>query len=134
VIVLLDTNILIASKTPTERQPDLSGFTKLAVSTLSWSELTMGLHATTDLIEFKARWARLNALKVGFGEGLPFDDECVAAYDQLLQHVVARGGSAKAHVIDRMIAATAMVHEMTVVSRDISGFVGLEGLVSLERR
>lgn len=134
VIALLDTNILIAAGTTSESRPDLSGFTQVVVSTLSWSELTMGLHATTELAEFKARMARLSALKASFGEGLPFDDACVTAYDRLLQRVVARGGSAKAHVLDRMIAATALAHDMTVVTRDLSGFAGLEGLVSVERR
>lgn len=133
-IALLDTNILIAQGTATERRPDLAGFTEVAVSVLSWSELTMGLHATTDLSAFKERLARLDALRRVFGEGLPFDDSCLAAYDRLLQRIVARGGSAKSHVLDRMIAATALAHDMTVVSRDLSGFAGLDGLVSVERR
>lgn len=133
-IALLDTNILIAAETASESRPDLSGFAQLVVSSLSWSELTIGLHATTELTEFKARLARISALRAAFGEGLAFDDSCVDAYDRLLQRLVARGGSAKSHMLDRMIAATALAHDMTVVTRDLSGFAGLEGLVSIERR
>lgn len=131
---LLDTNILVASGSPGESQPDLSGYEELAVATLSWSELVKGLHTTSGLTEFKERLARFEALQGAFGGGLPYDDTCVRAYDRLLRHVVAQGGMARSHVLDRMIAATALAYEMTVVTRDKAGFSHLDGLVQVDLR
>lgn len=133
-IALLDTNVLIAREAQDEPAPDLSGYDGFAVSSLSWSELTRGLHVTASLVEFKARLARFNALRSAFGSGVPFDDACVRAHDDLLRHVVQRGGSARVHVLDRMIAATALAHDFVVVSRDGAGFTNLEGLVQVDVR
>lgn len=131
---LLDSNILIASESTAEPAPDLGAFEGLAVSTLSWAELTKGLHSTTDLIEFKARLARYSALRDLFGSGIPFDDRCVSAYDTVLRHITAHGGLARAHVLDRMLAATALAHDLVIVTRDTTGFVQLGGLVHVESR
>ncbi|MGN6414348.1 PIN domain-containing protein [Flexivirga sp.] len=133
-IALLDTNILIARGTPDEPAPDLSGFDDLAVSSLTWAELTKGLHTTGQLAVFKERLSRLTALQRTFGAGLPFDDACVSAYDTILARVAATGGSARSHVVDRMVAATAMAHGCVLVSRDTNGFRGLEDLLTLEVR
>lgn len=133
-IALLDTNVLIARGAPDEPPPDLSGYDGLVVSSLSWSELTRGLHITTSLVEFKARLARFNSLRTVFGPGIAFDDACVQAHDQLLRNVVERGGSARAHVLDRMIAATALAHGFVVVTRDAAGFANLDGLVQVDAR
>lgn len=133
-IALLDTNVLIAREAPDEVAPDLSGYEGLLVSSLSWSELTRGLHVTASLVEFKARLARFNALRSAFGPGVAFDDACVRAHDDLLRHMVERGGSARAHVLDRMLAATALAHDLVVVTRDASGFANLEGLVQVDVR
>jgi predicted nucleic acid-binding protein len=106
----------------------------LVVSSLSWSELTKGLHVTTSLPVFKERLARLEALRRAFGDGLPYDDACVRRYDALLRRGVEQGGDARAHVLDRMIAATAVEHGTAVVTRDRSGFRGLEGLLVVDER
>lgn len=134
VIALLDTNILIARSSATERPVDISDFSRAFVSSISWAELIRGIHATTELSEFKLRLARLDAARKTFGEGLGFDDDCVAAYDRILARVTTRGADPKAHMLERMIAATAIVHDMTVVTRDASGFAGLEGLVDVAVR
>ncbi len=124
-IALLDTNVLIASDSDGEAVPDLSGFDDLRVSALSWAELTMGLHATAELSVFKARLARLDAMRKTFGDGVPFDDDCVQAYGALLTRVLGAGESARSRLIDRMIAATAMAHRWVLVSRDRRAFGGL---------
>lgn len=92
------------------------------------------MHATNDLREFKARLGRFTALRDAFGTGIPFDDTCVRAYDDLLRQVVAREGSARPHVQGRMIAATALAHDLGVVTRDAAGFANIEGLVRVEIR
>lgn len=133
-IALLDTNIVIAVGTRGEPRPDLSGFADITVSSLTWSELTMGLHAIRDLDEYRQRHARLNGARRLFGEGIPYDDDCVEAYERVISRVAGRQGSVRAHAVDRMIAATAIAHDLTIVTRDRSGFVGLEGLVDVEVR
>ncbi|MFT4123770.1 MAG: PIN domain-containing protein [Microbacteriaceae bacterium] len=133
-IALLDTSILIAAASEHEAAPDLSGFDSLAVSTLSWAELVRGLHAARDVGELRRRLARYDALRALFGAGLAFDDACAAAYDRVLGAVTDREGTATAHMIDRMIAATALVHGMTVIARDASGFAHLDGVVPVETR
>jgi len=134
VIALLDTNILIAREVVGEAPPDLSGYEGLVVSTLTWSELTRGLHVTRTLAEFKERLARFEALRSAFGAGIPFDDNCVRAQDVLLRRLVERGGNARVHVLDRMIAATALAHGFAVVTRDVAGYANLQGLVQVDTR
>lgn len=129
---LLDTNILIASASALEEDPQLARFTDLSVSSLSWAELVKGLHTTTSLSEFKARAARLQALRATFGEGLAFNDSCVNAYDRILAAVTAAGGTARAHVMDRLLAATALAHDLTLVTRDKDAFVSFDTLVRIE--
>lgn len=133
-IALLDTNILIAADADAETPASLSDFSDLRVSSLSWAELAKGLHTTTDLAVFKHRSARLAALRDTFGEGLPFDDRCAAAYDRVLSHLSTQGISPRAHVFNRMLAATALAHDMTLVSRDKDAFFGLTDLVAVTHR
>lgn len=131
---LLDTNILIASGSPGETPPDLRDFDDLLVSSLTWAELTKGLHTTTTLTEFRTRMARLNALQQTFGAGLPFDDACVEAYGLILARTAKTDGTPWAHAIDRMLAATAMAHGLVLISRDLRAFTGLEGVVRTVQR
>ena len=134
VIGMLDTSVLIASRSHSEALPDLQGFDDLTVSSVSYSELTMGLHSTQDLVTYKQRHARLSQLKETFGAGIPYDDVCVQAYDDLLALVVERGGEPKAHRLDRMIAATALAHGLVLVTRNIAHFRLLEGRLELAER
>lgn len=104
------------------------------VSYLSWSERTRGLHVTASLAEFKARLACFTALGATLGSGIPSEDRCVPVHAGLLRQVTERGGSARAHVPDRMIDATALAHDFVVVTRDAVGFAQLDGLVQVEVR
>lgn len=133
-IGLLDTSILIAATAPQETAPDLSDFDEVVVSSLTWSELTMGLHATTSLTVYKQREARLETLKSLFGPGIAYDDDCAHCYGRLLGRVTARRGEARAHRIDRMIAATALAHGCVLVTRSIDDFVMFDGLIRVEKR
>lgn len=131
---LLDTNVLIAARSSSESTPELGGLGDLFVSSLSWAELTKGLNTTTDIQAFRERHARLLALRRAFGAGLGFDDACVDAYDTVLAAVARAGGSPRAHVIDRMLAATALAHDLVLVSRDRAAFAGLDDLLRIEVR
>ncbi|MDR2895824.1 MAG: PIN domain-containing protein [Propionibacteriaceae bacterium] len=130
-VVLLDTNVLIATGEPGEQTPDLSAHSGLTVSSLSFSELVMGIYSTRDLQVFRQRWARYQGLTNLFGPGIPYDDQCVNAYQRICAHVADREGDVKARRIDRMIAATALAHGLTVATRDLSGFQQLGGLITV---
>lgn len=55
---------------------------------------------------------------------LPFDDACVAAYRRIVEEV----GFSRRKVIDRMIAATALVHQLTLVTLNGADFTDVPGL------
>lgn len=129
--VLADTNVVIALHSDHEPTPDLSAATMTTVSALTWTEILLGLHKTRDLDDYKARSLRYERQRDDFGPGIPFDDACVHAYDRVLRHLAAQRKDLRAHRLDRMIAATALAHDLTVVTRDRSGFAGLEGLLDV---
>ena len=131
---LLDTNILISFGNSLENVPQLDDLGTLHVSALSWSELSRGLYSTQDIREFRRRQGALRTLNEHFGSGLAFDDQCIPAYEFVISKLSEGSRSTRAHVIDRMIAATAITHSLAIVTRDKTGFAGLEGLVPILER
>ena len=131
---LLDTNVIVALGSPAESVPDLSGFDRLYASALTWAEMTKGLHTPTSISVYKQRRARFDEARAALGVGIPFDDDCMSAYDRILQCISEADGAVRAHTFDRMIAATALAHDLTVITRDRAGFAGLDGLVRVEVR
>jgi predicted nucleic acid-binding protein len=134
VIALLDTNILVALLAGDEVPPDLSGLKQNYVSSLTWAEMTRGLNTTPSIAHYKARARRLQVLQDTYGEGLAFDDECVEMLGEILDRVIQRGGDPRAHQMDRMIAATAMANELTLVTRNTADFRILDGLLDVIER
>lgn len=55
---------------------------------------------------------------------LPFDEACVAAY----RRIVEEAGFSRRKVIDRMIAATALVHGLRLVTLNGPDFADVPGL------
>jgi predicted nucleic acid-binding protein len=55
---------------------------------------------------------------------LPFDAACVAAYRQ----IVEAAGFSRRKVIDRMIAATALVHDLSLITLNHRDFADVPGL------
>ena len=55
---------------------------------------------------------------------LPFDDACAEAYGR----IVAASGYSRPRILDRMIAATALVHGLTVVTANAPDFADVPGL------
>jgi len=129
--VLADTNVVIALHSPDEPTPDLSAATMITVSALTWTEILLGLHKTRDLEDYKARSLRYERQRDDFGPGIPFDDACVHAYDRVLRQLAAQRKDVTSHRMDRRIAATALAHDLTVVTRDRTGFAGLENLIEV---
>ena len=132
--LLLDTTLLIALSEIGEATPDLGPDPVASVSALSWGELLRGTHSSRDLGGYKSRSLRYERLRDYFGPGIPFDDACVHAYDRVLRQLAELGRDVHAHRIDPMIAATALAYELPVVTRDRSGFAGLDGLIDVIER
>jgi tRNA(fMet)-specific endonuclease VapC len=55
---------------------------------------------------------------------LPFDADCVAAYRQIVQ----TAGFSRRKVVDRMIAATALAHNLSLITLDRRDFSDVPGL------
>jgi predicted nucleic acid-binding protein len=128
---LLDTNILIATGSPSEPVPNLDGFDDLLVSTLSWSEMTRGVHAAKSITVFRARHRILQALQATFGAGLPYDDTCLPAYDTVMGRVADRDGDIRANLTDRMLAATAITYDLALVTRNVDDFRSFDDLLDV---
>lgn len=128
---LLDTSILIAQVSQSEPVPDLSEYQELTVSTLSWTELLIGVHSVQDALTYKRRQRELDRLQKFYGTGLPFTDSCAQELSLLIEEAVAQGAQAKSHRFDRMIAATARLHGLTLVTRNPKDFHHFQHLVKI---
>ena len=124
---LLDTNVAIHLR---DNDPAIK--TKLAllsgpllISAVSHVELENGLLGTSvDSALRRLRLARILANTTI----LPFDALCVDAYRQILQVT----GFYRRKIIDRMIAAQALVHRATLVTCNGEDFRDVPGLALLE--
>ncbi|MDR1441019.1 MAG: type II toxin-antitoxin system VapC family toxin [Bifidobacteriaceae bacterium] len=129
-----DTSILIALVKVSEPSPDLSGLGDICVSALSWSELSIRLHTVSDVAGMSRRLEEFSALRALFTLTLPYDDRCAVAYQRILARVLEQGGAPKARPFDRMIAATALAHEVPLITRDRAGFGQVGNLVDVIER
>ena len=114
--------------------PDLDGFEDLLVSTLSWSEMARGVHAAKSITVFRERQRILHALQATFGPGIPYDDTCLPAYDTVMGRAADRGGDVRAHLTDRLLAATAITHDLALVTRNIAAFAMFDDLLDIVER
>lgn len=132
---LLDTSILISLLDPAEATPDLSGFTEFMISSLSLLEMHMGVATVaSDPVKKASREVELARTRATFGAGIPYDGRCALAFGVVVEEAVRTGASYRKNVIDRMIAATAMVHGLTLVTRNTADFKRLGELVQVEER
>jgi tRNA(fMet)-specific endonuclease VapC len=92
-----------------------------ALSVVTQIELEGGVRAKPDLAA--KRRAALDAL-LAILPVLPFDADCAAAY----RRIVEAAGYSKRKVIARMIAATALVHGLTVITLNGTDFADVPRL------
>ena len=120
---LLDTNVAIHLRDGDEAI--LTRYEALErrpwLSVLSRVELEGGIYAKPDLIEMRRRAvdALLALLPV-----IDFDDEMAAAYGA----IIAEAGFSRRKIIDRMIAATALVNGLTLITCNGGDFQDVSGL------
>lgn len=91
------------------------------LSLISLVELEGGVHSTSQ--RPSNRRARLEAW-LETVKLLPFDRAVVARYGEL----VAEIGFARSRLLDRLIAATALVHDLTLVTANGPDFSDIPGL------
>lgn len=94
------------------------------MSAVTKVELEGGVYAHAALQS--QRRARLDALLAAI-EVIAFDATIAGTYGR----IVERHGFNRRKVIDRMIAATAMVHKLTVITSNPGDFSDIDGLTLL---
>jgi len=120
---LLDTNVVIHLR---DGHPGVrNGLTALGgplmVSIITRVELEGGL--LRDPSEAALRHARLNAILASL-QVHPFDDACADAY----RSIVGAAGYSRRKILDRMIAAQALVLQATLVTLNADDFSDIPGL------
>lgn len=92
-----------------------------SLSVISQIELEAGVYRDVD-----NRLARRQSLDVVLAqlEVLVFDQACARAYGE----IVAYAGYSRRKVIDRMIAAQALVHDLTLITANPHDFADIAGL------
>jgi len=120
---VLDTNVAIhlrdGDPAIAERLARLDGAVLMSVVTRV--ELEGGVHR--DPIDAPLRRARLNAVLSSIPT-IAFDDAAAAVY----RAIVERVGYSRRKLLDRMIAAQAIVHRATVVTMNPDDFADIPGL------
>lgn len=120
--LLIDTNIAILL-----RDGDVSARARMhtlpappAISLLTLAELQGGLASRTHGEQRRRRLAVL----LGTMNVIGFDRAVVDAYGDLVQHL----GFSRPRILDRLIAATALVHDLTLVTINGPDFRDIPGL------
>ena len=119
--VVLDTSVLIGAETPGE----LDG----AISAASLAELHFGVLVATSDDERARRSQRLGVIEATF-DPLPVDAAVAREWGRLAAAVVGRGGQPR-RALDLVIAATANVHGVPLVTRNSKDFAVIAGLVEV---
>lgn len=124
---LIDTSVFI----DLERLPATVLPLEIAVSAITFAELSAGPHATTDPAERAKRQGRLQYAEATF-EPLPVNAHVARAYGQVYAAVVASGRKARGRrTVDLLIAATAIAEGLPLYTRNPDDFAGLAGLLEI---
>jgi toxin FitB len=117
---LLDTSVLIGAKGP----DDLEG----AISAASLAELHFGVLVASDPVERGRRAQRLGVIESAF-DPLPVDAAVAREWGRLAAAVVERGGQPRRRAMDLVIAATANVAGVPLLTHNTADFQLIDDLV-----
>lgn len=117
---LLDTSVLIGAASP----GDLEG----AISAASLAELHFGVLVAAEEDERARRSLRLGIIEATF-DPLPVDAAVAREWGRLAAAVVSRGGKPRRRALDLVIAATANVHEVPLMTLNPKDFALIDDLV-----
>jgi predicted nucleic acid-binding protein len=121
--LLLDTSVLIGAEDP----GDVEG----AISAASLAELHFGTLIATDPDERARRAQRLGVIEATF-DPLPLDAPVAREWGRLAAAVTERGGRPRRRAIDLVIAATANVHDVALLTADTADFAIIDDLVKVQ--
>lgn len=104
---------------------------ELAISVLTLAELATGPHAARDPLTRARRQRHLQQIEAEI-EALPFDSECSRAYGLVYAAVMGIGRKARGpRTLDLMIAATAIAHDLPLLTLNANDLRGIEDLVEI---
>ena len=121
--VVIDTSVLIGAGDPGE----LEG----AISVASLAELHFGTLIAADPDERARRAQRLGVVEATF-DPLPVDAAVAREWGRLAAAVSERGGQPRRRAIDLVIAATANVQGVPLLTADVADLVIINDLVSVQ--
>ena len=119
---LLDTSVLIGAESPGE----LEG----AISAASLAELHFGVLVASSDDERARRSQRLGIIEATF-DPLPVDAAVAREWGRLAAALVNRGGKPRRRAVDLVIAATANVHQVPLLTWNVKDFKLLADLVDV---
>jgi toxin FitB len=120
---LLDTSVLIGAQSP----GDLEG----GISVASLAELHFGVLVADSEDERARRSQRLGVIEATF-DPLPVDAAVAREWGRLAAAVVGRGGKPRRRALDLVIAATANVHRVPLLTRNPKDLALISDLVETE--
>jgi len=121
--VLLDTSVLIGAGIP----EGLEG----AISVASLAELHFWTLVATDRDERALRAQRLGVIEATF-DPLPVDAAVAREWGRLAAAVSERGGQPRRRTVDLVIAATANIHGVPLLTADIADLAIIDDLVDVQ--
>jgi len=110
---LLDTSVFIATESGRPRS-EMAGVTETEVSVVTLAELTLGVLMAND-VDRPARVATLSAVESTW-EPLPVDAEVARQFARIV--AALRASRRRIPVLDALVAATAIVEQIPVVTQD----------------
>ena len=121
---ILDTSVLIGAESP----GDLEG----AISAASLAEPHFGVLVASSDDERARRSQRLGIIEATF-DPLPVDAAVAREWGRLAAALVARGGKRRRRAVDLVIAATANVHQVPLLTWNVADFAPLSDLVDVRK-
>jgi toxin FitB len=119
--VLLDTSVLIGVGVPAD--------VEAAISVASLAELHFGVLVAADPDERARRAQRLGVIEATF-DPLPVDAAVAREWGRLAAAVAERGGQPRRRTVDLVIAATANVHGVPLLTADTADLAIIDDLVN----
>jgi predicted nucleic acid-binding protein len=120
---ILDTSVLIDD-------PTIATGSNAAISTISLAELYFGVLTASHPKERARRAIQLVFIESGF-DALPLDKPIGQMLGQLQATVSGRGANPRRHTADLAIAATAIVHEAVLLTKNYKDFKLIDDLVAV---
>lgn len=122
--VLLDTSVLIGEQPVTG--------VEAAISVASLAELHFGVLVASDDSERARRTDRLASVEAAF-DPLPVTPEVARAWGRLAAAITIRGGNPRRRQVDLVIAATAVVEKVPLLTLDVADLRIIDDLVEARR-